>query len=150
MNASKVTNSITKLEEAFAAEKKNFATLRQDIQKENVALLSSLNGPFTKLQADLEMENSVMDELALKTTQLKTKNLKWVFRNKMDKEGNVVHNKARLVVKGYCQEEGIDYEETFTPVARLESVRIFLAYVAHKNFECLSNGHEVCLSQQRT
>ena len=48
--------------------------------------------------------------------------LKWVFRNKMDKEGNVIRNKARIVVKGYCQEEGIDYEETFAPVARLESV----------------------------
>jgi len=61
--------------------------------------------------------------------------MKWVFRNKMDKEGNVIRNKARLVVKGYCQEEGIDYEETFAPVARLESVRIFLAYAAHKNFD---------------
>lgn len=75
MNASKVTSSITKLEEAFAAEKQHFATLRQDIQKDNAALLSSLNERFTKLQADLAMENSVMDELALKTTQLKTKNL---------------------------------------------------------------------------
>nr|KAJ0227036.1 hypothetical protein LSAT_V11C100049630 [Lactuca sativa] len=61
--------------------------------------------------------------------------LKWVFRNKLDKEGNVIRNKARLVVKGYCQEEGIDYEENFAPVARLESVRIFLAYAAHKNFK---------------
>ncbi|KAI3515994.1 hypothetical protein L1887_14901 [Cichorium endivia] len=48
--------------------------------------------------------------------------MKWVFRNKLDNEGNVIRNKARLVVKGYCQEEGIDYEETFAPVARLESV----------------------------
>lgn len=39
------------------------------------------------------------------------------------------------MVKGYCQEEGIDYEETFAPLARLESVRIFLAYATHKNFE---------------
>ncbi|KAI3791236.1 hypothetical protein L2E82_04934 [Cichorium intybus] len=61
--------------------------------------------------------------------------MKWVFRNKLDKEGNVIRNKARLVVKGYCQEEGIDYEETFAPVARLESVRIFLAYAAHKCFD---------------
>ncbi|XP_052626913.1 uncharacterized protein LOC128133488 [Lactuca sativa] len=75
LNASKVTSSITKLEEAFAAEKQNFATLRQDIQKDNVALLSSLNERFTKLQDDLAMENSLLDELALKTTQLKTKNL---------------------------------------------------------------------------
>ncbi|KAI3700454.1 hypothetical protein L2E82_45084 [Cichorium intybus] len=61
--------------------------------------------------------------------------LKWVYRNKLDTEGNVVRNKARLVVKGYCQHEGIDYEETFAPVARLESVRIFLAYAAHKNID---------------
>ena len=61
--------------------------------------------------------------------------LKWVFLNKLDKEGNLIRNKARLVVKGYSQEEGIDYEVTFAPVARLESVRMFLAYAAHKNFE---------------
>ncbi|KAL7604701.1 hypothetical protein Lser_V15G20152 [Lactuca serriola] len=61
--------------------------------------------------------------------------LKWVFQNKLDKEGNVIRNKACLMVKGYCQEEGIDYEETFAPVARLESVLIFLAYASHKNFE---------------
>ena len=61
--------------------------------------------------------------------------LSWVFQNKLDKEGNVIQNKARLVVKGYCQEEAIDYEATFAPVARLESVRIFHSYAAHKNFE---------------
>nr|AGM34082.1 hypothetical protein [Lactuca sativa] len=48
--------------------------------------------------------------------------LKWVFRNKMDKEGNVIRNNAQLVVKGYCQEESIDYEESFSPVARLEEL----------------------------
>ena len=61
--------------------------------------------------------------------------VKWVYRNKMDEDGNVIRNKARLVMKGYCQQEGIDYEETFAPVARLESVRIFSAYAAHKNIE---------------
>ncbi|XP_023750527.1 uncharacterized mitochondrial protein AtMg00820-like [Lactuca sativa] len=61
--------------------------------------------------------------------------MKWVFQNKLDKEGNEIQNKSHLVVKGYCQEEGIDNEETFAPVARLESVRIFLAYVAQKNYE---------------
>lgn len=48
--------------------------------------------------------------------------------NKMDDKGNVVRNKARLVCKGYSQIEGIDYEETFAPVARLEAIRIFLAF----------------------
>ena len=61
--------------------------------------------------------------------------LKWVFRNKMVKEGNVIRNKAPMFVKCYFQEEGIDYEETFALVARLESIWIFLAYTTHKNFE---------------
>nr|GEW96275.1 integrase, catalytic region, zinc finger, CCHC-type, peptidase aspartic, catalytic [Tanacetum cinerariifolium] len=46
----------------------------------------------------------------------------------------MIRNKARLVAKGYAQEEGIDFEESFTPVARLEAVRIFVAYAAHKYF----------------
>nr|GEU44880.1 copia protein [Tanacetum cinerariifolium] len=60
--------------------------------------------------------------------------LKWVFRNKMDKEGVVTKNKARLVAKGYKQEEGIDYDETFAPGARLEAIRIFLAYASYMGF----------------
>ena len=60
---------------------------------------------------------------------------KWVFRNKMDKNGIITRKKARLVAKGYSQEEGIDFDETFSPVARLEAIRIFLAYAAHANFK---------------
>ncbi|KAI3827321.1 hypothetical protein L1987_01394 [Smallanthus sonchifolius] len=59
---------------------------------------------------------------------------RWVFRNKQDERGIVVKNKARLVAQGYTQEEGIDYDEVFAPVARLEAIRIFLAYAASKNF----------------
>ncbi|KAJ3702073.1 hypothetical protein LUZ61_005778 [Rhynchospora tenuis] len=59
---------------------------------------------------------------------------KWVFRNKLDEYGNVVRNKARLVAQGYKQQEGIDFEETFAPVARLESIRMLLAYAANKGF----------------
>ncbi|KAI3505835.1 hypothetical protein L1887_28122 [Cichorium endivia] len=58
---------------------------------------------------------------------------RWVFRNKLDDMGTVVRNKARLVAKGYSQIEGLDYDETYAPVARLEAIRIFLAYAAHKN-----------------
>jgi hypothetical protein len=57
---------------------------------------------------------------------------RWVFRNKLDEEGKVIRNKARLVAQGYNQQEGIDYDETFAPVARLEAIRILLAYAAHK------------------
>ncbi|GJZ30384.1 copia protein [Tanacetum coccineum] len=53
---------------------------------------------------------------------------KWVFRNKLDENGVVSRNKARLVVQGYNQQEGIDYDETYALVARLESIRILLAY----------------------
>ncbi|KAJ9557780.1 LOW QUALITY PROTEIN: hypothetical protein OSB04_012394 [Centaurea solstitialis] len=54
---------------------------------------------------------------------------------KSDENGVVIRNKARLVAQGYCQEEGIDYEETFAPVARLEAIRIFLPYAAHRGFK---------------
>nr|GEX21408.1 retrovirus-related Pol polyprotein from transposon TNT 1-94 [Tanacetum cinerariifolium] len=60
--------------------------------------------------------------------------LKWLFKNKHDEENTVIRNKSRLVVRGYHQEEGIDFEESFAPVARMEAIRIFLAYVAHKSF----------------
>ncbi|GJX37685.1 retrovirus-related pol polyprotein from transposon TNT 1-94 [Tanacetum coccineum] len=60
--------------------------------------------------------------------------LKWLWKNKKDEDQTVIRNKARLVAKGYAQEEGIDFEESFAPVARLEAVRIFIAYAAHKSF----------------
>ncbi|CAL9132441.1 unnamed protein product [Musa textilis] len=60
---------------------------------------------------------------------------KWVFRNKQDECGIVIRNKTKLVAKGFNQEEGIDYEETFTPVARLEAIRILFAYASNNNFK---------------
>ncbi|GJW69030.1 retrovirus-related pol polyprotein from transposon TNT 1-94 [Tanacetum coccineum] len=60
--------------------------------------------------------------------------LKWLWKNKKDEDQTVIRNKARLVAKGYAQEEGIDFEESFAPVARLEAVRIFVAYAAYKSF----------------
>ena len=53
---------------------------------------------------------------------------KWIFKNKLNENGDVIRNKARLVCKGYAQQEGIDFEETFAPVARLEAIRMFLAF----------------------
>nr|GEW46793.1 retrovirus-related Pol polyprotein from transposon TNT 1-94 [Tanacetum cinerariifolium] len=60
--------------------------------------------------------------------------LKWLFKNKHDEEQMVIRNKSRLVVRGYHQEEGIDFEESFAPVTRMEVIRIFLAYATHKSF----------------
>nr|GFB76531.1 integrase, catalytic region, zinc finger, CCHC-type, peptidase aspartic, catalytic [Tanacetum cinerariifolium] len=56
------------------------------------------------------------------------------FDRLQDEDQTIIRNKARLVEKGYAQEEGIDFEESFAPVARLEAVWIFVAYVAHKSF----------------
>nr|GEZ38577.1 hypothetical protein [Tanacetum cinerariifolium] len=61
-------------------------------------------------------------------------NLKWLWKNKHDEENTVIRNKSRLVAKGYAQKEGVDFEESFAPVARLEAVRLFIAYAAHKSF----------------
>ncbi|GJV86385.1 putative ribonuclease H-like domain-containing protein [Tanacetum coccineum] len=59
---------------------------------------------------------------------------KWVFRNKKDERGIVVRNKARLVAQGYTQEEGINYDEVFAHVARIEAIRLFLAYASFMGF----------------
>jgi hypothetical protein len=59
----------------------------------------------------------------------------WVFRNKQDEHGVVTRNKARLVAKGYSQVEGLDFGETYAPVARLESIRILLAYATYHGFK---------------
>ncbi|GKD20726.1 retrovirus-related pol polyprotein from transposon TNT 1-94 [Tanacetum coccineum] len=60
---------------------------------------------------------------------------KWMLRNKLDENGVVSRNKARLVTQGYNQQEGIDYDETYAPVARLESIRILLAYACALDFK---------------
>jgi hypothetical protein len=59
--------------------------------------------------------------------------LKWIFKVKLDEHGDVLKNKAQLVAKGYSQQEGIDFEESFAPVARIEAIRIFLANAASRN-----------------
>ncbi|GKE87038.1 putative ribonuclease H-like domain-containing protein, partial [Tanacetum coccineum] len=59
---------------------------------------------------------------------------KWVYRNKKDKRGIVVRNKERLVAQGYTQEEGIDYDEVFAPVARIEAIMLFFAYASFMGF----------------
>nr|GEW35135.1 integrase, catalytic region, zinc finger, CCHC-type, peptidase aspartic, catalytic [Tanacetum cinerariifolium] len=65
---------------------------------------------------------------------IKPLTLKWFFKNKHDEENTVICNKTHLVVRGYQQEEGIEFEESFAPVARMEAISIFLAYAAHKGF----------------
>ncbi|GJV70698.1 ribonuclease H-like domain-containing protein [Tanacetum coccineum] len=80
----------------------------------------------------------ISEELAMRLVDLPKGNhairTKWVYRNKKDERGIVVRNKARLVAQGYPLEEGIDYDEVFAPVARIEAIRLFLAYASFMGF----------------
>ena len=76
--------------------------------------------------------------------------MKWVFRNKMDKLGNVVRNKARLVIQDYNQEEGIDFDEIFALVARLEAIKLLIAYACHMDFKLFQMDVKSIFLNQRT
>ncbi|WVZ53172.1 hypothetical protein U9M48_004153 [Paspalum notatum var. saurae] len=85
-----------------------------------------------------ELNNFIRNEvwtLEAKPKGARVIGTKWVFRNKQDDEGNIVRNKAMLVAKGYSQVEGIDFGETFVPVARLEAIWFLLAYATHHDMK---------------
>nr|GEU58722.1 hypothetical protein [Tanacetum cinerariifolium] len=80
-----------------------------------------------------EFERLKVWELVPRPDKVMVITLKGIYKVKLDKQGRILKNKARLVARGYRQKERIDYEESFAPVSRLEAIRIFLAYAAHKN-----------------
>nr|GFD25881.1 retrovirus-related Pol polyprotein from transposon TNT 1-94 [Tanacetum cinerariifolium] len=80
-----------------------------------------------------KFERLEVSELVPRPDKVMVITLKWIYKVKLDELGGILKNKARLVARGYLQEEGIDFEESFAPVARLEAIRIFLAFAAHKN-----------------
>nr|GEV20089.1 retrovirus-related Pol polyprotein from transposon TNT 1-94 [Tanacetum cinerariifolium] len=80
-----------------------------------------------------EFERLEVWELIPRPDQVMVITLKWIYKVKLDELGGILKNKAHLVARGYRQEEGIDFEESFALVARLEAIQIFLAYAAHKN-----------------
>ncbi|GJW80692.1 putative ribonuclease H-like domain-containing protein [Tanacetum coccineum] len=105
--------------------------------------------PTTRIYKDHPVEKIIRDLNSAPQTRRMTKSLeehvdlpngkrvigtKWVFGNKKDERGIMIKNKARLVTQGYTQEEGIDYDEVFAPVARIEAIRLFLAYASFKDF----------------
>nr|GEX52653.1 hypothetical protein [Tanacetum cinerariifolium] len=92
-----------------------------------------------KAKGDIEVfvgysKESVAFKIYNKRTRKTIIKIKWIFKNKKDESSLVIQNKARLVDVGYSQQEGIDYDETFSPAARIEAIRLFLAYAAHKDF----------------
>nr|GEX39286.1 hypothetical protein [Tanacetum cinerariifolium] len=77
--------------------------------------------------------STTVDQDAPSPNKVKVITLKWIYKVKLDELGGILKNKARLVARGYHQDEGIDFEESFALVARLEAIRIFLAFVTHMN-----------------
>ena len=98
----------------------------------------ALEDPDWVIAMQEELNNFTRNEVWVLEERPQDKNIigtKWVFRNKQDEHGVVIRNKARLVAKGFAQVEGLDFGETFAPVARLEAIRILLAYASHHNMK---------------
>nr|GEU64521.1 hypothetical protein [Tanacetum cinerariifolium] len=95
--------------------------------------LNNIIGQLSRPEKLNEFERLEVWELVPRPDQVMVITLKWIYKIKLDELGGILKNKARLVARGYRQEEWIDFEESFALVARLEAIRIFLAYVAHKN-----------------
>ncbi|GKE25464.1 retrovirus-related pol polyprotein from transposon TNT 1-94 [Tanacetum coccineum] len=89
--------------------------------------------PLPVIPLSVEEADHDIEELVPRLDRVMVITLKWIYKVKLDELGGVLKNKARLVVRGYCQEEGIDFEESFAPVARIKAIRIFIAFAAHMN-----------------
>nr|GEX04755.1 putative ribonuclease H-like domain-containing protein [Tanacetum cinerariifolium] len=101
---------------------------------EDVGILMMLNDRYEVVEADNNNLETVISTLVDLTPGKRAIGTKWVYRNKRDQKGIVVRNKVRLVAQGHRQEEGIDYDEVFPPVARIESIGLFLAYALFLDF----------------
>nr|GFB60660.1 ribonuclease H-like domain, reverse transcriptase, RNA-dependent DNA polymerase [Tanacetum cinerariifolium] len=94
---------------------------------------SQIIGDLSSTTQTKSMSRAVRDQVDLPYGK-RAIGTKWVYRNKKDERGIVIRNKARLVAQGHTQEEGIDYKEVFAPVARIEAIRLFLAYASFMGF----------------
>ncbi|GJZ30735.1 retrovirus-related pol polyprotein from transposon TNT 1-94 [Tanacetum coccineum] len=114
----------------------NFFCFISTIEPKNVNEALKDESWVVAMQEELNqfVANDVWDLVPLPMSQ-SVIGTKWVFRNKLDENGIVSRNKARLVAQGYNQQEGIDYDETYAPVARLESIRILLAIACANDFK---------------
>ncbi|GJV67561.1 retrovirus-related pol polyprotein from transposon TNT 1-94 [Tanacetum coccineum] len=111
--------------------------ISNDVEEENhdLDVAHMNNDPFFGIpipENDSEASSS-LDELVPRSDKVMVMTLKWIYKVKLDELGGILKNKARLVARGYRQEEGIDFKESFAPVARLDAIRIFLAFASHMN-----------------
>ncbi|GKA17252.1 retrovirus-related pol polyprotein from transposon TNT 1-94 [Tanacetum coccineum] len=119
-----------------AQDKSNFFCFLSTIEPKNVNEALKDESWVMAMQEELNqfISNDVW-ELVPNPMDMTIIGTKWVYRNKLDENGIVTRNKARLVAQGYNQQEGIDYDETYALVARLESIRILLAYAMRLDFK---------------
>ncbi|GJS68337.1 retrovirus-related pol polyprotein from transposon TNT 1-94 [Tanacetum coccineum] len=119
-----------------AQDKSNFFCFLSTIEPKNVDETLKDEGWVVSMQEVLnQFTTNDVWELVPNPKSVTIIGTKWVFRNKLDKNGVVFGNKARLVAQGYNQQEGIDYDETYAPVDSIESIRIFLAYACALDFK---------------
>nr|GEV76052.1 hypothetical protein [Tanacetum cinerariifolium] len=97
-------------------------------------VVTATDAPNQRQQQNITPSTSTTVELVNIPLCKNVINMKLIWKNKRDEKNIVIHNKARLVAKGYSHQEGIDFEDSFAPVARLEAVLLFVAYVAYKSF----------------
>ncbi|KAJ9544546.1 hypothetical protein OSB04_024253 [Centaurea solstitialis] len=120
---------------AASANECNFSVFLSNIEPTRVSDALQDSDWVTAMQEELNQFEALKVWRLVKLPESKSViDTKWLFKNKRDANNIIVRNKARLVAKGYRQQEGIDYDETFAPVARLEAIRMFLAYAAYKDF----------------
>ncbi|KAJ9561389.1 hypothetical protein OSB04_006549 [Centaurea solstitialis] len=120
---------------ATTANECNFSVFLSNIEPTRVSDALQDSDWVTAMQEELNQFEALKVWRLVKLPESKSViDTKWLFKNKRDANNIIVHNKARLVAKGYRQQEGIDYDETFAPVARLEAIHMFLAYAAYKDF----------------
>ncbi|GJS62357.1 retrovirus-related pol polyprotein from transposon TNT 1-94 [Tanacetum coccineum] len=119
-----------------AQDKSNFFCFISTIEPKNINEALKDENWVMAMQEELnQFKTNDVWELVPNPMDMTIIGTKWVYRNKLNENGIVTRNKARLVAQGYKQQEGIDYDETYAPVARLDSIRILLAYACALNFK---------------
>eukprot|EP00253_Pinus_taeda_P033257 PITA_33257 len=118
------------------AEDSSYLALLSSIEPQNVNEACKDECWVKAMNEELEqIENNNTWELVPRPHDKNIIGTKWIFKNKLNENGEVIRNRARLVCKGYAQQEGIDFEETFAPVARLEAIRMFLSLSSFQKFK---------------
>ncbi|XP_049410536.1 uncharacterized protein LOC125873707 [Solanum stenotomum] len=113
-----------------------FSTFISTIEPRNIKEALKDADWVTSMQKELhQFERSKVWRLVPKPLNRTIIGTRWVFKNKLDEHGTITRNKSRLVVQGYNQEEGINYDETFAPVVRMEAIRILISFATYMEFK---------------